>query len=134
LGHPVRYPDPACTLYALASLRALAAKVERELFYLFARLRVEGDLPYRHPAVVAGVVGMVLIVVAGVMGMVLILVLGSGWVRVRCGRVIHVNSSDLLAGLRGILGGLPAGPFILPYDSSISLLNNQHRGLQKGVY
>jgi hypothetical protein len=34
---------------------AAAAKVEREFFYLFARLRVEGDLPYRHPAVVAGV-------------------------------------------------------------------------------
>jgi hypothetical protein len=32
-----------------------AAKVEREFFYLFARLRVEGDLAYRHPAIVAGV-------------------------------------------------------------------------------
>jgi hypothetical protein len=44
-----------------------AAKVEREFFYLFARLRVEGDLPYRHPAVVAGV-GMVLILWSSVDG------------------------------------------------------------------
>ena len=50
---------------------AAAAKVEREFFYLFARLRVEGDLPYRHPAIVAGV------------GMALILVLGR-WVRGCC--------------------------------------------------
>jgi hypothetical protein len=48
---------------------AATTEVEREFFYLFARLRVEGDLPYRHPAVVAGV------------RMILILVLG-GWVRV----------------------------------------------------
>ena len=34
---------------------AAAAKVEREFFYLFARLRVKGDLPYRHPAVVTDV-------------------------------------------------------------------------------
>jgi transcriptional regulator with XRE-family HTH domain len=59
----------------LSTIRAAAAKVEREFFYLFARLRVEGDLPYRHPAVVAGV------------GMVLVLVLG-GWVRVGCARLL----------------------------------------------
>jgi|SRR5215212_8802533 transcriptional regulator with XRE-family HTH domain len=43
---------------------AAAAKVEREFFYLFARLRINRDLPYRHPAVVADV-GMVLILVLG---------------------------------------------------------------------
>jgi hypothetical protein len=41
----------------------------------------------KHPAVHAGV------------GVILIL---SGWVRVGCARLIHVNSSDLLAGLRGV--------------------------------
>jgi hypothetical protein len=75
-----------------------AAKVEREFFYLFARLRVEGDLPYRHPAVVAGV------------GMVLILIL-SGWVRVGYARLIHVNLLSRLAGSRG--AATPAGPFTL---------------------
>jgi hypothetical protein len=54
---------------------AAAAKVEREFFYLFARLRINRDLPYRHPAVVADV------------GMVLILVLGR-WVRVGCARLL----------------------------------------------
>jgi hypothetical protein len=32
-----------------------SAKVERELFYLFARLRVNRNLAYRYPAIVAGV-------------------------------------------------------------------------------
>jgi hypothetical protein len=76
---------------------AAATKVEREFFYLFACLRVEGDLPYRHPAVVAGV------------GMVLIVILGR-WVHVGCGRVIHVNSSDLLAA--------PPGSFDPPAGAS----------------
>jgi hypothetical protein len=40
------------------------------------------------------------------------LLLFGRWVRLGCGRVIHVNSSILLAGLREILGGLSAGPFL----------------------
>ena len=40
-----------------------SAKVERELFYLFARFRIEGDLAYRYPAIVAGVEVLVLVVV-----------------------------------------------------------------------
>ena len=43
--------------YALAVFRALAAEVQRELLRLLARLGVEGDLTYRHAAIVAGVVG-----------------------------------------------------------------------------
>jgi hypothetical protein len=65
--------DPHAPLVVFAG--AAAAKVEREFFYLFTRLRVEGDLPYRHPAVVAG------------MGTVLVLVLGR-WVRVGCARLL----------------------------------------------
>jgi len=73
-GHPEGYPDPLCTLYALASLRALAAEVLRELLSLLARLGVDHELAYRYPAVVAYVGVLVL--------MVLIL---SGWVRgLRC--------------------------------------------------
>ena len=47
----------------LSAIRAAAAKVEREFFYLFARFRVEGDLRERHPAIVAGVGALVLVVV-----------------------------------------------------------------------
>jgi hypothetical protein len=58
-GRPEGYPGPVCTLYALASLRALAAEVKRVLLYLLTRLRVESDLGYRYPAIVAGVGGLV---------------------------------------------------------------------------
>ena len=37
--------------------------------------------------------------------------LAGRWVRVGCARLIHVNSSDLLAGSRG--APTPAGPFML---------------------
>ena len=47
----------------LSAIRATAAEVERELFYLFARFRIEGDLAYRYPAIVAGVEVLVLVVV-----------------------------------------------------------------------
>src|SRR5215218_23781 len=40
---------------------ATATEVEREFFYLFARLRVDHELAYRYPAIVAGV-GVVLVV------------------------------------------------------------------------
>jgi hypothetical protein len=65
---------------------AAAAKVECELFRFFAGLRIDHDLPERHPAVVAGVGALVLVVV----------ILG-GWLRVRCARLIHVNTSVVLA-------------------------------------
>jgi hypothetical protein len=75
------YPGPDCTLYALASLRALAAEVKRVLLYLLTRLRVESDLAYRYPAIVAGVGGLVR----------MILLLGR-WVRMGCARLSRVHS------------------------------------------
>jgi hypothetical protein len=45
----------AWTPHALAVFRALAAEVERILLYLLTRLRINRDLAYRYPAVVAGV-------------------------------------------------------------------------------
>jgi len=39
----------------LSAIRAAAAEVKRELLCLLARLRVDHDLAYRYPAVVAGV-------------------------------------------------------------------------------
>jgi hypothetical protein len=44
-----------CTLYALASLRATAAEVQCELLHLLARLRINRNLAYRHPAIVTDV-------------------------------------------------------------------------------
>jgi hypothetical protein len=64
---------------------AAAAKVERKFFYLFAGLRVEGDLPYRHPAIVAGVgalAGDDVVVLVEMRIMIL-----SGWLR-RCARLL----------------------------------------------
>jgi len=54
----------------LSAIRATAAEVERELFYIFARLRVNRNLAYCHPAIVAGTGALVLVVV-----------ILSGWVR-----------------------------------------------------
>jgi hypothetical protein len=82
------YPGPVCTLYALASLRAAAAEVQRVLLRLLARLGVDHDLAYCYPAIVADVRTLVLVVVVLVF---------SGWVRVGCGRVLHVNTSGVLA-------------------------------------
>src|SRR5215218_2858549 len=62
-GHPEEYPGPDRTLYALASLRALAAEVKRVLLRLLARLRVDHELAYRYPAIVADVRGFDLVVV-----------------------------------------------------------------------
>src|SRR5215213_11916168 len=73
-GYPEGYPGHVSPLYTLASLRTPAAEVQRVLLCLLARLRVDHDLPYRHPAVVAGV------------GTVLILV-PSRWVRGVRGRL-----------------------------------------------
>jgi hypothetical protein len=63
----------------LSVIRAAAAEVERELFYLFARLWIDHDLPKRHPAVVAGV---------GDSFAVLVVVILGGWVRVWCARLL----------------------------------------------
>jgi len=69
-GYPEGYPGHVSPLYDLASLRALAAEVERELLRLLARIGVDHGLAYRHPAIVAGTGTPVLVVV-----------LLGGWVR-----------------------------------------------------
>src|SRR5215212_10062348 len=61
-GHPEGCPGPGSTLYALASLRTLAAEVLRELLRLLARLVVDHELAYRYPAISAGVGALVLVV------------------------------------------------------------------------
>ena len=78
---PKGYPGPGCTLYALASLRAAAAEVKRELLSLLACLGIDHELAYRHPAIVAGVEELVLVVV-----------ILTGWVRVGCARLSSVHS------------------------------------------
>jgi hypothetical protein len=86
---------------------AAATEVQGELLRLLARLRVGDHLPYRHPAVVAGV------------GMVLIVILG-GWVRVGCARLIHVNLLGRLAGSRA--GASRCGAILyLPLDFTTSI-------------
>jgi hypothetical protein len=55
LGLPEGCPGPVCTLYALASFRAPAAKVKRVLLRLISRLGVDSDLAQSYPAIVAGV-------------------------------------------------------------------------------
>jgi len=91
-GHLEGYPGPGCPLYALASLRALAAEIERVLLDLFAVV-VDDELGDRYPSRVAGVGALVVVVV--------ILIL-SGWVRGTCAKLIHVNLLRRLAGLRGV--------------------------------
>jgi hypothetical protein len=85
---------------------AAAAKVERKFFYLFAGLRVEGDLPYRHPAIVAGVgalAGDDVVVLVEMRIMIL-----SGWLR-RCARLLSGHRvHSLWSGPRGVLP--PPGP------------------------
>src|SRR5829696_1376092 len=60
-GRPEGYPGPRCTLYTLASLRALATEVESMLLSLFARLRVDHELRERYPTIVTGVGALVLV-------------------------------------------------------------------------
>jgi hypothetical protein len=90
-GHPEGCPGLFCTLYALASLRATAAEVLRELLCLLARLGVDHDLAYRYPAIVAGV---------GVLVLVLVIPILSGWVRVvrYGGKVGRGLAVELLSG------------------------------------
>jgi len=72
VGTPARLP----------TLRvATAAEVKSVLLYLLARLRVNHNLAYRYPAIVAGVGDLVLV----------ILRLG-GWVREGCARLCGVHS------------------------------------------
>jgi hypothetical protein len=63
---------------------ALAAEVKRELLRLLARLRVEGELAYRYPAIVAGACPLE----AGVVSLYGVVVIVSGWVRVGCARLL----------------------------------------------
>src|SRR5215216_5701723 len=81
-------------MLAASFVSAAAAEVNGVLLRLLTRLGGGHVLSYRYPAIVAGV------------GVILFL---SGWVRWWCGKVLHVNSSDLLAGSRGVAA--PAGPF-----------------------
>src|SRR5215204_7302292 len=75
LRHPVG-PRPD---YLSSFFGAAAAKVQGELFCLFARLRVDHDLAYRYPAVVAGVGAQAL--EAGVVRVYSVVeILSSGWV------------------------------------------------------
>jgi hypothetical protein len=71
-----------------------SAKVERELFYLFARLRVNRNLAYRYPAIVAGV---------GASFAVLVVVILSEW-------------------MRGRLSSVHWGPFPLAWRSRFALV------------
>jgi hypothetical protein len=85
---------------------AAAAKVKREFFYLFARLRVEGDLPYRHPAVVAGV------------RVIMMIMIFSRWVR-RCARLVGVHretpsSVGRVPGCSCTAGAIYVSPTIIP--------------------
>ena len=81
----------AWTPYALAVFRALAAEVQRELLRLLARLGVEGDLTYRHAAIVAGV---------GASFDVLMVVILGGWLREGYARLLCGHEDARLAELR----------------------------------
>jgi len=65
---------PQDTPTRLPTLRvATTTKVERVLLYLLARLGANGNLAYRHPALVADVGALVLVVVE--------IMVSGGWVR-----------------------------------------------------
>jgi len=83
----------------LSAIRAATAEVQGELLRLLASLGIDNRLAYRHPAVVAGVGTLVLVVV-----------LVGGWVRGVRGRLIHGGLLSRLSGLRGSFD-LPAGAF-----------------------
>jgi DNA-binding SARP family transcriptional activator len=75
---------------ALAQYARLEESLSREFRAdcLLARLRVDHDLPYRHPAIVAGVGALE----AGVMRLYGVVVILGGWVRVGCARLCGVHS------------------------------------------
>ena len=91
-----------------------SAKVERELFYLFARLRVNRNLAYRYPAIVAGV---------GASFAVLVVVILSEWMRGRLSSV-HWGPFPLAWRSRFALVGAGASslsvPPILPLNYRLS--------------
>jgi len=60
--------------------------------YLFPRLRVEGDLPYRHPTVAAGV-GTVLIRTRIMSTINIRIMILGGWVRVGYARLCGVHEA-----------------------------------------
>jgi transcriptional regulator with XRE-family HTH domain len=108
-GYPseARIPRPD---YLSSFFGATATEVQGELLRLLASLGIDNRLAYRHPAVVAGTGVLVLVVVAGSFF--------GRWLSVGCARLIHGGLPSRLSGLRGILGGLPAGPFTLcPYTT-----------------
>jgi hypothetical protein len=93
-GHPEGYPGPRCTLYALASLRAAAARHALVLDDLAIKVVLGLDNAAKeHPAIYAGV------------GVIMI---SGGWVRWGRGRLFHVNTSCVLAAPPGSLDP-PAG-------------------------
>jgi hypothetical protein len=85
------------------AIRAAAAKAKRELLRLLACLGIDDHLAYRHPTVVTDVRPLVLVVAGRFFG---------GWVRVGCARLIHVNTSSVLAAPPGSLDP-PAGASLL---------------------
>ena len=66
----------------------MTAEVERVFLCLLARLRVEGDLAYCYPAIVAGTGALQ----ASVVSFYSVVVILSEWVCVRCARLSRVHS------------------------------------------
>jgi len=95
---PKGYPGPGCTLYALASLRAAAAGNGLYDLGLFAGTGVLDKMADVDDATIA-CVGALQAGVVRLYGIVVIL----GWVRGVCGRLMHVNTSSVLAAPPGSL-------------------------------
>src|SRR5215211_3981797 len=81
MGRTAAHLRVDCTGPGLSAVLAAATKIECVLLYLLARLRVEGDLAYRYPAIVAGVGPLVPVVV-----------ILSRWVR-GCARLCGVHEA-----------------------------------------
>jgi hypothetical protein len=106
-GHPEGYPGPGSLCAALAAIRATPARHGFEDLDLFAGTGVLDKMANVDDTLVAGVGALE----AGVVRLYGVVVLGR-WVRGMRGRLIHVNSSILLAGSRGVRA--PAGPSLYP--------------------
>jgi len=83
-GHPSGCPGPVCTLYALASPRATAARHGLQDLDLFAGTGVLDKVPDVDDAFVAGVRALE----ASVMRLYGVVVILIGWVRVGCARLL----------------------------------------------